>query len=168
MWCFILEKCKLCTKRLWQLFSVKRIKACFKVLDVKSPKAKKNNNKKNNPLEQCPYMFSFVQACMSAAPLLRCTDTPELFLRSLVESTADSSAHDAASFTWQGVTTAVQCCSTLPSVALQQHSPSPAPTMHFRIINLSTCKKEMSGCTVLRFIVWHPHSGKRSAGHPSL
>lgn len=92
----------------------------------------------------------------------------ELFPCSLVESSAESPAHDAANFTWQGVITAVQCCSTLPSVALQQHSPSPAPTKHFRIINLKTCKREMSHFIILHFFVRHPHSGKLSVGHLSL
>lgn len=97
-------------------------------------------------------MLSFHQARMSAAPLLQCTDQPELFLRSLMEGAADSSAHDAANFTWQGVATAVQRRSTLPSVVLQRRSPSPAPSMHFRLINSNT-ERKMPFCIVSRFVV---------------
>lgn len=72
-----------------------------------------------------------------------CTGLQNCFFVHLLRA-VDSPANDAANFTWQGVFTAVQSCSTLPSVALQWHSPSPAPTMHFRVINLNTCKREMS------------------------
>lgn len=93
--------------------------------------------------------------------MLLCSSAPPapLTVCSLVESTADSPAHDAANFTWQGVVTAAQCCSTLPSVALQQLSSSaPAPTMHPRIINLNTCKREMSHFITLRVFVRHLRS----------
>ena len=81
------------------------------------------------------------------------------------ETTAQSGrAHDAANFTWQGVLPAAQRCSTLPSVAPQQHSPSPAPAGLQRIINLNTRKRESSCFTALHFFVQHPHAGKLSVG----
>lgn len=111
-------------------------------------------------------MFSFVRAwneCCTLPP----AHSPAGLQKSLVESTADSPAHDAANFTWQGAVTAVQRCSTLPSVALQ-HSPSPAPAMHFSMINLNTGKEEMSYFIALPSFVRHPSTGKLSAGHLSL
>lgn len=68
--------------------------ACLKVLDMKSPNAKKKNiNRKKTIHYSTATRFSSVQAQMSAAPLLQSTDKqPELFTSSLVRGTAESSA----------------------------------------------------------------------------
>lgn len=112
-WYSILEKWMLWTKCPFKAAASKLHKSL--TWNQLKQQQQQQQQTKSNPLKQS-YMLSFYQGCTFVTMHRRAR---AVYMLTYGENSGYSWAHDAANFTWQGVTTAAQRCSTLPSVDLQ-------------------------------------------------